>query len=112
MRLLAEKESGLRLKESVESTIDSMRDEITSLLQIDGDSYKSLAAQLREDEKLWIAIAALIGTTVGTITSIDSTIAAITVLSLMGTKGLKASRERRKVLAESPWASVYYLRRV
>lgn len=99
-----------KLQIAVNDTLESMREEVSSVAKLDKASFKKLVSTLLEDKTAWTTIAGLIGSAFVPVPAAVSASLAVTAFSIMGASAVKASRERREALKASPWAFVYYLK--
>lgn len=106
-KLIVDKSNG---KERIAETINNLKNEITEIVELDAQAWKSLLQSLSEDRVFWTSIAGLLGTMSGPMPSVVPAAAAITVLSSIGTTAMKERRLRRELLQKSPWSLVYYFR--
>lgn len=109
--LVRDKPDGPDLEPSVRAKLIALSEEIRAVVEVDRESLRRLTERLAEDRGFWVAITGLLGSVIGGISGIVPAAAALTAFATLGTKALTASRERRELIQNSPWAVFYFLHR-
>lgn len=110
-RLIVEAPSAEQLEKAIKESIQRLHEEAQAIATVDRTAMKELLRKLLEDEKVWISLAGIVGSLVGSMPAVVPAAAAVTAFSLLGTSALRATREMKKTLSESTWSIAYHLAR-
>ena len=108
--ILAESMDEKSVFAAFKSSLARIEAEVQAITELDRESTNAVYRRVTEDPKIWLAVATMIGSSLGSLPAIVPAAAAVTVLSYLGAAALKVSRECRDRLRESDWSLVYYLR--
>jgi hypothetical protein len=108
-QLIAECPTKATFNSALKEVLNDLHDEVAATLKIDRKTYRGVIDKVTESPGFWASVAGLVGGAVGALPPVVPAAAAVTALSILGASALKASRERKKALAESPWSFVYHL---
>ncbi len=91
---------------AIELIKSDIQKEITELLELDRKAYSDYLTFVFSDEKTWLGLAAFIGG-IGSGSSTITTSGAIATLSLVGSKAVQSSKNRREKIHQSDFGLVY-----
>lgn len=108
LNLLSDRSIDPRLVPSaVSASVEAMTEEAQAITGLDQKSMRTYLSTISENPTVWATVGGLVASAVALPEVVTASLA-ITAFSLLGATAVKASRERRESLRNSPWAFLYH----
>lgn len=107
--IVNESPSERMLKSAFEASLITMEKEVSSIVEINKNSFKDLTKKLLEDRVVWSTFAGFVGAATNGMPMSVTAALGITALSSVGSTAVKIRNEEKKKLKESPYSFIHYL---
>ncbi|NOX08087.1 MAG: hypothetical protein GXP22_01120 [Gammaproteobacteria bacterium] len=97
------------LKSAFEASIFKVENEVSSLVNINRNGFKSLVNKLLEDRVVWATLAGFSSAATAGMPIALTAALGITALSSLGANAMKVKNESKKKIDDSPYSFIHYL---